>query len=79
MLRGPAILISWIGSNGVAIRFIDGATNQGVFHEAMKWRPLIKCRLFLSAMVRGPGAFILGEDVGFYEGSFKVTRRLLAE
>lgn len=30
-------------------------------------------------MARDPGVFILGEDVGLYEGSFKVTRGLLAE
>jgi len=30
-------------------------------------------------MARDQGVFILGEDVGLYEGSFKVTRGLLAE
>ncbi|HEY7745869.1 MAG TPA: alpha-ketoacid dehydrogenase subunit beta, partial [Desulfuromonadales bacterium] len=29
-------------------------------------------------MERDPAVFILGEDVGLYEGSFKVTRGLLA-
>ena len=30
-------------------------------------------------MARDPAIFILGEDVGLYEGSFKVTRGLLAK
>ena len=30
-------------------------------------------------MARNPNVFILGEDVGLYEGSFKVTRGLLAK
>ncbi len=45
--------------------------------------PEITCREALNQalreeMERDPGIFILGEDVGLYEGSFKVTRGLLA-
>lgn len=45
--------------------------------------PEITCREALNQalreeMERDPAVFILGEDVGLYEGSFKVTRGLLA-
>lgn len=46
--------------------------------------PEITCRDALNQamheeMERDPSVFILGEDVGLYEGSFKVTRGLLAK
>ncbi len=46
--------------------------------------PEITCREALNQaireeMERDPSIFILGEDVGLYEGSFKVTRGLLAK
>ncbi len=46
--------------------------------------PEITCREALNQamseeMERDPAVFILGEDVGLYEGSFKVTRGLLAK
>lgn len=46
--------------------------------------PEITCREALNQalheeMARDPAIFILGEDVGLYEGSFKVTRGLLAK
>ncbi len=46
--------------------------------------PEITCREALNQalseeMERDPSVFILGEDVGLYEGSFKVTRGLLAK
>ncbi len=46
--------------------------------------PEITCRDALNQalheeMARDPGVFIMGEDVGLYEGSFKVTKGLLAK